>query len=181
MLMHLRALNGALISLVLAAGTAGAQSHQRPVFLVGNAGYGWDKPHGGIALDGGFGVRSPKLFAYLLPLDVTFVQGRQNFRYVTQSTIYGDQLCVDTQTNQYVGAGKCRAPVSTHWGGAAEANFAPMGSDGSFFAGVGYRTGYASTVYGTIGYIGRATARTFGLARLSIGSGYAVLAIGGHL
>jgi hypothetical protein len=181
MTMHLRLFTGALISLSLAAGAAGAQSHQRPIFLVGNAGYGWDQPHGGISLDGGFGVRSPKLFAYLLPLDVTFVQGRQNFRYVTQTTIYGDQLCVDSQTNQYVGAGKCRAPVSAHWGAAAEANFAPMTTDGSFFAGVGYRTGYASTVYGTIGYIGRATSRTFGLARLSIGSGYALLAIGGHI
>jgi opacity protein-like surface antigen len=181
MTMHLRTFTAAFFTLALSAGSAGAQSRERPIFAVGNAGYGWDKPHGGISLQGGFGARSPKLFAYLLPLDVTFVQGRQNFRYVTQTTIYGDQLCVDSQTNQFVSAGHCRAPVSAHWGGAAEANFAPMTTSGSFFAGVGYRTGYASTVYGTIGYIGRATSHTFGLARLSIGSGYAVLAIGGHI
>ena len=34
---------------------------------------------------------------------------------------------------------------------------------------------------GTIGYIGRATQRTFGLARISVGSGFFQLAIGGHL
>lgn len=175
-----RTLSAAAAALVFSA-TAGAQASQRPIFAVGNAGYGWDQPHGGISLNGGVGVRSQKLFAYLLPLDMTFVQGKQDRRYISQSTIYGDQLCQDRQTGAYVSGGHCRAPVSVHWGAAAEANFAPMTTANSFFAGVGYRTGYASTVYGTIGYIGRATNRTFGLARLSIGSGYALLAIGGHL
>lgn len=176
-----RILTVAAAALALTAAAAGAQARERPIFAVGNAGYGWDQPHGGISIDGGVGVRSRKLFAYLLPLDATFVQGKQDRRYITQSTLYGDQLCQDRQTGVYVSGGHCRAPVSVHWGAAAEANFAPMTTAGSFFAGVGYRTGYASTVYGTIGYIGRATSRTFGLARLSIGSGYALLAIGGHL
>lgn len=179
--MIVRTLATAVAALTLTAGALGAQSRDRPLFLVGNMGYGWDKPHGGFSVDGGVGVRSPKLFGYLLPLDMTFVQGKQDRRYIQQSTIYGDQLCQDRQTGQYVGAGNCRRPVSVHWGGAAEANFAPMTQSRSFFAGVGYRTGYASTVYGTVGYIARATSRSFGLARLSIGSGYALLAIGGHL
>jgi opacity protein-like surface antigen len=179
--MIVRTLAAAVAALALTAGALGAQARDRPIFLVGNMGYGWDQPHGGFSLDGGVGLRSQKLFGYLLPLDMTFVQGKQDRRYVQQSTIYGDQLCQDRQTGAYVGAGNCRRPVSVHWGGAAEANFAPMTQSGSLFAGVGYRTGYASTVYGTIGYIGRATGRTFGLARLSIGDGYALLAIGGHL
>ena len=173
-----RTLIAAAAMLAASAAAAGAQ---RPIFAVGNAGYGWDQPHGGISLDGGVGVRSQKLFAYLLPLDMTFVQGKQDRRYITQSTLYGDQLCQDRQTGAYVSGGHCSRPVSVHWGGAAEANFAPMTTAGSFFGGVGYRTGYARTVYGTVGYIARATNRSFGLARLSIGSGYAVLAIGGHL
>jgi len=175
-----RTLLATAATLALSA-AAGAQTSQRPIFAVGNAGYGWDQPHGGISLNGGVGVRSQKLFAYLLPLDMTFVEGKQDRRYIAQSTIYGDQLCQDRQTGAYVSGGHCRPPVSVHWGAAAEANFAPMTTASSFFAGVGYRTGYASTIYGTIGYIGRATNRTFGLARLSIGSGYALLAIGGHL
>jgi len=179
--MIVRTFAAAVAALVLAAGALGAQSPDRPIFVVGNMGYGWDQPHGGFSLDGGVGVRSQKLFGYLLPLDMTFVQGRQDRRYVTQSTIYGDQLCQDRQTGAYVGAGNCRRPVSVHWGGAAEVNFAPMTQSRSLFAGVGYRTGYASTMYGTVGYIGRATGRAFGLARLSIGSGYALLAIGGHI
>lgn len=179
--MMLRTLAAAMVALSLAAGSSGAQTRERPIFAVGNAGYGWDKPHGGISLNGGVGIRSSKLFAYLLPLDMTFVQGKLDPRYITQTTLYGDQLCQDRQTGNYVGASNCRRPVSVHWGAATEANFAPMTTAGSLFAGVGYRTGYASTVYGTIGYIGRATNSTFGLARLSIGSGYALLAIGGHL
>ena len=179
--MIIRSFVAALAALVITAGSAGAQTRDRPIFLVGNIGYGWDQPHGGFALDAGAGIRSQKLFAYLLPLDMTFVQGKQDRRYVMQTSIYGDQYCQDRETGAYVGAGNCRRPVSVQWGGAAEANFAPMGTSGSFFAGVGYRTGYASTVYGTIGYIGRATGRTFGLARLSIGDGYAVLAVGGHI
>jgi len=179
--MIVRVFTAAVAVVAFTAGALGAQSPDRPLFLVGNMGYGWDQPHGGISLDGGVGVRSRKLFGYLLPLDVTFVQGKLDRRYVQQTTIYGDQLCQDRQTGASVGAGNCRRPVSVRWGGAAEANFAPMTQAGSLFAGVGYRTGYASTVYGTIGYIGRATGRTFGLARLSIGNGYALLAIGGHI
>jgi opacity protein-like surface antigen len=179
--MIVRTFAAAVAALVLGAASLGAQSRDRPIFAVGNMGYGWDQPHGGFSLDGGVGIRSRKLFGYLLPLDMTFVQGKQDRRYVMQSSIYGEQLCQDRQTGAYVGGGNCRRPVSVHWGGAAEANFAPMTQSGSLFAGVGYRTGYASTVYGTVGYIGRATGRTFGLARLSIGSGYALLAIGGHI
>lgn len=179
--MTIRTFLAAAAALVITAGSAGAQARERPVFLVGNMGYGWDQPHGGFTLDGGVGVRSQKLFGYLLPLDMTFVQGKQDRRYVMETTLYGDQYCQDRETGGYVRASNCRRPVSVQWGGAAEANFAPMGTSGSFFAGVGYRTGYARTVYGTVGYIARATARTFGLARLSIGNGYAVLAIGGHI
>ena len=179
--MIVRTFAAAIAAIAFTAGALGAQTRDRPTFLVGNMGYGWDQPHGGFAVDGGVGVRSQKLFGYLLPLDMTFVQGKQDRRYVQQTTIYGDQLCQDRQTGAYVGAGNCRRPVSVHWGGAAEANFAPMGQSNSFFAGVGYRTGYARTVYGSVGYIARATARTFGLARLSIGNGYAMLAIGGHI
>ena len=171
----------AIASLGLAASAAHAQTQDRRIFAVGNAGYAWDQPHGGVSVNGGIGAGSAKVFGYLLPLDVTFVQGKQDRRYVQQTTIYGDQLCQDRQTGRYVGAGNCRVPVSVHWGGAAELNFAPMTRAGSLFAGAGYRTGYASTAYGTIGWIGRASGRTFGLARLSIGSGFAQLAIGGHL
>ncbi len=168
-------------AIALTTGALGAQTRDRPIFLVGNMGYGWDQPHGGFSLNAGAGVRSQKLFAYLLPLDMTFVQGKQNRQYIMQTSLYGDQYCQDRNTGAYVRASNCRRPVSVEWGGAAEANFAPMGTSGSFFGGVGYRTGYASTVYGTIGYIGRAGGRTFGLARLSIGDGYALLAIGGHI
>lgn len=169
-----------IAALLLTAG-ADAQAQDRRIFGVGNMGYAWDQPHGGFAINAGIGAGSSKIFGYLLPLDVTFVQGKQDRRYIMQSTIYGDQICQDRTTGEYVGGGNCRAPVSTHWGGAAELNFAPMTKAGSLFAGAGYRTGYASTAYGTIGYIGRATGRTFGLARLSIGSGFALLAIGGHI
>lgn len=169
------------VALTLTASARGAQAQDRPIFAVGHVGYAWDQPHGGVSVNGGVGAGSSRLFGYLLPLDVTFVQGKQDRRYVQQTTIYGDQLCQDRQSGRYVGAGNCRVPVSVHWGGAAELNFAPMKKTGSFFAGAGYRTGYASTAYGTIGYIGRATGRTFGLARLSIGSGFAQLAVGGHL
>ena len=179
--MTARMFAGALACLALTAGAAHAQAHDRPIFGVGNMGYAWDQPHGGFAINAGIGAGSSKIFGYLLPLDVTFVQGKQDRRYVMQSTIYGDQICQDRTSGNIVGAGNCRAPVSTHWGGAAELNFAPFTKAGSLFAGAGYRTGYASTVYGTVGYIGRATGRTFGLARLSIGSGFALLAIGGHI
>ncbi len=171
----------AIAAMTLAGSALGAQAPDRRIFGVGNVGYAWDQPQGGFHVNAGIGAGSSRVFGYLLPLDATFVQGKQDRRYVSQSTIYGDQLCQDRQTGRYVGAGNCRVPVSVHWGGAAELNFAPMKKTGSFFAGAGYRTGYASTAYGTIGYIGRATGRTFGLARLSIGSGFAQLAIGGHL
>jgi hypothetical protein len=176
-----RTLAALAAALMLMVSSQDARAQDRPIFAVGNVGYAWDQPHGGISVNGGVGAGTSRVFAYLLPLDVTFVQGKQDRRYIQQSTIYGDQLCQDRQTGRYVSAGNCRVPVSLHWGGAAELNFAPMTNSGSFFAGAGYRTGYAKTAYGTIGYIGRATGRTFGLARLSIGSGFAQLAIGGHI
>ena len=171
-------------AIALAASTARAQNEavsNRHFYLAGTAGYAWDKPHGGITVSAGGAAATRTFFAYVLPLDVTFVQGKQNFRYNQQPLYSGDVVCIDRQTNQYVSSSKCRAPLSVHWGGAAEANFAPWGAAGSLFVGGGYRTGYASTAYGTIGYIGRATKRSFGLARVSIGSGFAQLAIGGHL
>lgn len=171
----------AIAALALTVGAAEAQAQNRPFFGVGNMGYAWDQPHGGVAVNAGIGAGSSKIFGYLLPLDVTFVQGKPDRRYIMQRTIYGSQTCQDRTTGRYVGGGNCRAPVSLYWGGAAELNFAPMTTAGSFFAGAGYRTGYASTAYGTIGYIGRANGRSFGLARLSIGSGFALLAIGGHI
>lgn len=179
--MTARTLAAALVAVTLIARAAGAQAADRTFFLVGNTGYAWDQPHRGFSLNAGVGAGSSRLFGYLLPLDMTIVQGKQDRRYVQQTSIYGGQSCQDRTTGAYVGAGNCRAPISVHWGGAAELNFAPMTTDGSFFAGAGYRTGYAATPYGTIGYIARASKRSFGLARLSIGSGFAQLAIGGHL
>ncbi len=179
--MSARSWAAAFAALTFSAGALGAQAVNRPYFAVGNAGYAWDQPHRGFSVNAGVGAGTSKLFGYLLPLDVTIVQGKQDRRYIQQTTVYGALLCQDRQTGRYVGAGNCRAPISTHFGGAVEANFAPMTRAGSFFAGAGYRIGYARTAYGTIGYIGRATGRTFGLARLSIGSGFAQLAIGGHL
>ena len=178
-----RLLTAALIGLAVNTETAVAQApaKQRHLFAAGNAGYAWAKPHGGLTLSAGAALASRTLFASLLPLDFTFVQGKQNFRYVQQTIYTGDQLCLDKQTGGYVSNSKCRAPLRLHYGGAVEANYAPMTTAGSFFVGGGYRTGYAETGYGTIGYIGRATQRTFGLVRLSIGSGFAQLAIGGHL
>jgi hypothetical protein len=170
--------------LALAARAAGAQASapERHFFLAGNVGYAWDQPHGGLTLNGGLAVASNKLFAYLMPLDLTFVQGKQDFAHYAQQTLYtGEVICQDRQTGRIVSNGKCQPPLKVHFGGAVEANFAPMGTANSFFVGGGYRTGYASTGYGTIGYIARATRRSFGLARLSIGSGFAQLAIGGHL
>jgi hypothetical protein len=172
-----------MFGVALCATTAGAQGAPaaRHLFVAGTAGYAWAKPHGGITLSAGGALASRTLFLYLLPLDMTFVQGKQDFRYNQQTLYTGEQLCLDTQTGRYVSNGHCRAPVSVHFGGAAEANFAPMGSDGSFFVGGGYRAGYAKTAYGTIGYIARATSRSFGLARVSVGSRFVQLAIGGHL
>jgi hypothetical protein len=167
-------------ALTSAAG-AQAPAKGRHVFGAGNFGYAWDQPHGGLTVQLGGALASRTLFGYLMPLDFTFVQGKQNFRYVQQTVYTGDVLCIDKQTNQYVSSSKCRAPLRVHYGGAVEANYAPMTTEGSFFIGGGYRTGYARTAYGTIGYIGRATQRTFGLVRVSIGSGFAQLAIGGHL
>ena len=171
------------IAMGVVSSHAGAQAEggTRHLFFAGMAGYAWDQPHGGITVSGGGAVASRKFFAYVLPLDMTFVQGKQNFRYNQQPLYNGDVACLDRQTNQFVSNSKCRAPLSVKWGGAAEANFAPMGTGGSFFVGGGYRTGYASTPYGTVGYIARATKTGFGLARVSIGSGFAQLAIGGHL
>ena len=170
-------------ALALAASNARAQSDgdNRHFYLAGTAGYAWDQPHGGLTVSAGGAAASRMFFVYLLPLDATFVQGKQNFRYTQQPLYNGDVACLDRDTNQYVGNNKCRAPLSVHWGGAVEANFAPLGTSNSFFIGGGYRTGYASTAYGTVGYIGRATKRAFGLARVSIGSGFAQLAVGGHL
>ncbi len=176
-----RTLATALVALTLVSRESAAQAEDRRYFLVGNTGYAWDQPHGGFSVNGGVGAASSRVFGYLLPLDATFVTGKQNRRYVQQTTYYGDQYCLDRTSGVPVGAGNCRAPISVHWGGAAEVNFAPMTRAGSFFVGAGYRTGYARTPYGTIGYIARATKRSFGLARLSIGNGFAQLAIGGHL
>ena len=177
-----RLVTATMLGLALSA-AAGAQApaKERHLFGAGNFGYAWDQPHGGLTVQLGGAVASRTLFGYLLPLDFTFVQGKQDFRYVQQTIYTGDVFCIDKQTNQYVSNSKCRAPLRVHYGGAVEANYAPMTTNGSFFVGGGYRTGYARTAYGTIGYIGRATQRTFGLARLSIGSGFAQLAIGGHL
>lgn len=172
------------IAVPLAAPAARAQSVDVPgrhFFVAGTAGYAWDKPDGGITVSAGGAAATRTFFAYVLPLDMTFVQGRQNFRYNQQQLYTGDVLCLDRQTNQYVSNSKCRAPLRVHWGAAAEANYAPRGMGGSLFVGAGYRTGYAATPYGTVGYIGRATKRSFGMARVSIGSGFAQLAIGGHL
>jgi hypothetical protein len=182
MTMMARLLTATLLGLAL-TGAAGAQvpTKERHLFGVGNVGYAWDQPHGGLTVQLGGAIASRTVFGYLLPLDFTFVQGKQNFRYVQQTVYTGDVFCIDKQTGQYVGNGKCRAPLRLHYGGAVEANYAPMTTQGSFFVGGGYRTGYASTGYGTIGYIGRATQHTFGLVRLSIGSGFAQLAFGGHL
>jgi hypothetical protein len=72
-------------AIALTTGALGAQTRDRPIFLVGNMGYGWDQPHGGFSLNAGAGVRSQKLFAYLLPLDMTFVQGKQNRQYIMQT------------------------------------------------------------------------------------------------
>jgi hypothetical protein len=175
------ALVACALALPVSSARAQTASDNRHFYLAGTTGYAWDQPHGGLTVSAGGAVASRTLFAYLLPLDATFVQGKQNFRYTQQPQYTGDVACLDRQTNQYVGNNKCRAPLSVHWGGAVEANYAPLGTSNSFFVGGGYRTGYASTAYGTVGYIGRATKRAFGLARLSIGSGFAQLAIGGHL
>ena len=177
-----RLLTVTLLGLAL-TGEAAAQTpmKQRHLFGVGNFGYAWDQPHGGLTVQLGGAIASRTLFGYVMPLDFTFVQGKQNFRYVQQTAYTGDVFCLDKETSQYVSNSKCRAPLRVHYGGAVEANYAPMTTEGSFFVGGGYRTGYASTGYGTIGYIGRATQRTFGFARVSIGSGFAQLAIGGHL
>jgi hypothetical protein len=169
------------LSLTAAAAVAQAPTKQRHFFVAGNAGYAWAKPDGGLTLSAGGALASRTLFGYLMPLDFTFVQGKQNFRYSQQTLYTGDVLCIDRQTGQYVSNSRCRAPLRLHYGGAVEANYAPMTTAGSFFVGAGYRTGYARTGYGTIGYIGRATQRTFGLARISVGSGFFQLAIGGHL
>ena len=56
--MIVRTLAAAVAGLALSAGALGAQARDRPIFLVGNMGYGWDQPHGGFSLDGGVGVRS---------------------------------------------------------------------------------------------------------------------------
>jgi hypothetical protein len=168
----------------IAASAAHAQAEAPPrrhLFAAGNVGYAWDKPHGGLTVNAGAALASRTLFAYVMPLDFTFVQGKQNFRYVQQTTYTGETLCIDKQTGNYTSNSRCRAPLRVHYGGAVEANYAPMTTNNSFFIGGGYRTGYARTGYGTIGYIARATTRSFGLARLSIGSGFAQLAIGGHL
>lgn len=169
--------------MAVAASPAGAQGsdRERHLFVAGTAGYAWDKPEGGATVSAGGAIASRTLFAYLLPLDMTFVQGERNFRYVQQTLYTGDVYCLDRETGRYVSNNRCRAPLRVHFGGAVEANYAPRTTAGSVFVGAGYRTGYASTAYGTVGYIGRATKRTFGLARLSIGSGFAQLAIGGHL
>lgn len=172
---------GIALTLVASSGRAQTAAGDRNFFLAGTAGYAWAKPDGGVTVSAGGAVATTKLFAYLLPLDVTFVQGKQDFRYNQQPLYTGDVACLDRQTNQFVSNSKCRAPLRAHWGGAVEANFAPMGTTGSFFIGGGYRTGYASTPYGTIGFIGRATKRSFGMARVSIGSGFAQIALGGHL
>ena len=178
-----RLLTVTLAGLALTAARAEAQTpvKQRHFFVAGNAGYAWAKPDGGLTLNAGGAVASRTVFGYLMPLDLTFVQGKQNFRYIQQTLYTGDVLCLDRDTGQYVSNSRCRAPLRVHYGGAVEANYAPMTMAGSFFIGGGYRTGYARTGYGTIGYIGRATQRTFGLARISIGSGFVQLAIGGHL
>ena len=160
---------------------AQGEGRARHFYLAGTAGYAWDKPDGGVTVSAGGAAVSRNFFVYLLPLDMTFVQGKQDFRYNQQPLYTGDVVCLDRETNQYVSNSKCRAPLRVHWGAAAEANYAPFGMASSLFVGAGYRTGYASTPYGTVGYIGRATKRSFGMARLSIGSGFAQLAIGGHL
>lgn len=180
---HRITLLASAVAVTVAAVPALAQSEagNRHLFLAGTAGYAWDKPDGGITVSAGGAAATRTLFVYVLPLDATFVQGKQDFRYNQQPLYTGDVVCLDRQTGQYVSNSKCRAPLRVHWGAAAEANYAPWGMGGSFFVGAGYRAGYAATPYGTIGYIARATKRSFGLARVSIGSGFAQLAIGGHL
>ena len=56
--MIVRAVAAAVAAIAFTAGALGAQTSDRPLFLVGNMGYGWDQPHGGFSVDGGVGVRS---------------------------------------------------------------------------------------------------------------------------
>jgi hypothetical protein len=174
-----------LVALMLVLSTiplAGQDTPARPFnhLWAGNLGFARTNQEGGgvnVTLSWGIGWRG--LFD-LTPVDITVIagEGTGDSRYYWDASV---DRCRDSQTGQFARTALCNTEPTYKYAGAAEVNFAPFTASASPFAGVGYRVGFGTDPYVTVGVISTLGAVAQWYGRFSLGPNFQQLLIGGQL
>jgi hypothetical protein len=139
----------------------------------------------GLGLPLGITAISPtrRFLATINVLDLGLLQGSsQDQRYRQYfDTRFGQQLCVDTATNQLAPFGRCAGDTNLLRSLSADINFLPVqtvivgSKPGSLHVGIGGRMDDPRTVYGTLGMFFPSHTGRSAAVRLSMGRRYIFL------
>jgi hypothetical protein len=124
-----------------------------------------------------------RILATVNLFDLGLLQGTsENQRYRQYfDTRFGQQLCVDTTTNQLASFGRCAGDTNLLRSLSADLNFLPVqtvivgSKPGSLHVGMGWRMDDPRTVYGTLGMFFPSHAGRSASVRLSMGKQYIFL------